>query len=370
MAMTRRQIGIGLLGGAVALTGGGLYLRDHNPFVKPAPQKLFGFVGGEKIPLLASEKVKALLADTFHFALDARQAGSVEMVREPSLLSQNPQFLWPSSDVMVEIARQANVKILRSQVIVNSPIVIYSWEPVADGLVQAGIVAKDKENYYIVDTKRLLQAHIDAVPWTGVNVPTLYGKVRIVSTDPNRSNSGFMFAGLAADILAEDVATPDTVRRDQAALRTIFQRMGFMAYSSGKIFEDYLVGGMGAYPLVVGYESQLLEWSLADPARWQRIRDGSGPRPVVLYPQPTVFSAHPLIAIAPEALPLIDALQSQDFQIIAWTEHGFRGPLGSVESTLHAASGLTVPQTLTAIVPMPEAEAMLALAGEIAGPTP
>jgi hypothetical protein len=33
------------------------------------------------------------------------------------------------------------------------------------------------------------------------------------------------------------------------------------------------------------------------------------------------------------------------------------------------ASGLTVPQTLTAIVPMPEAEAMLAVAGEIARPT-
>ena len=370
MSLTRRQIGLGLLGGAVALTGGGLYLRDNNPFVKPAPVKLFGFVGGEKMPLLASEKVKALLADTFHFALDARQAGSVEMVREPSLLSQNPQFLWPSSDVMVDIAKQSNVKILRSQVIVNSPIVIYSWEPVAQGLMQAGIVAKDKENYYIVDTKRLLQAHIDAQPWTAVNVPALYGKVRIVSTDPNRSNSGFMFAGLAADILAEDVATPDTVRRDQAALKTIFQRMGFMAYSSGKIFEDYLVGGMGAYPLVVGYESQLLEWSLADPARWQRIRDGSGPKPVVLYPQPTVFSAHPLIAIAPESLPLIDALQSQDFQTIAWTEHGFRGPLGAAESAVHAASGLTVPQTLTAIVPMPEAEAMLALAGDIATPAP
>jgi hypothetical protein len=48
MSMTRRQIGLGLLGGAVALTGGGLYLRDHNPFFKPEPAKLFGFVGGEK----------------------------------------------------------------------------------------------------------------------------------------------------------------------------------------------------------------------------------------------------------------------------------------------------------------------------------
>jgi hypothetical protein len=320
--------------------------------------------------LLSNEKIKVLLADTFGFALDARQAGSVEMVREPSLLQQNPQFLWPSSDVMVEIAKQSNVKIQKSQVIVNSPIVVYSWEPVAVGLMQAGIVAKQQDNYFIVDTRRLLEAHIAAEPWAAVNVPDLYGKLRIVSTDPNRSNSGFMFAGLAADILSEDVATTATVRRDIEPLKTIFARMGYMASSSGKMFEDYLVGGMGAYPLVVGYESQLLEWSMSDPARWQRIRDGAGPRPVMLYPQPTVFSAHPLIAIAAESLPLIDAMQAEAFQTVAWTEHGFRGPLGSVESMTHAASGLTVPQTLNAIVPMPEADVMLALTGDIGAPSP
>jgi hypothetical protein len=179
-----------------------------------------------------------------------------------------------------------------------------------------------------------------------------------------------MFAGLAADILSDDIATLETIRRDREPLKTIFQRMGFMAYSSGKMFEDYLVGGMGAYPLVVGYESQLLEWSITDPQRWQRIRDGAGPHPVMLYPRPTVFSAHPLIAIATESLPLIDAMQSEAFQTIAWTEHGFRGPLGSADSSAHSNSGLAVPQTLTAVVPMPEAEAMLALAGDIAAPQP
>jgi hypothetical protein len=366
MSLTRRQLGLGLLGGAVALTGGGLYLRDHNFLMKPVPKQLFGFIGGEKKQLLANEKVKALLADTFNLALDARQAGSVEMVRESSLLSQNPQFLWPSSDVMVELAKQNNVKIQKAQVIVNSPIVIYSWEPVAQGLMKAGLVAQEQGNYYIVDTKRLLQAHIESASWASVDVPELFGKMRIVSTDPNRSNSGFMFAGLAADILNDDVATGDSVNRDQDKLKTIFQRMGFMAPSSGKLFEDYLVGGMGAYPLVVGYESQLLEWSLADPVRWERVKKSGGPQPVMLYPKPTVFSAHPLIAVATDALKLIDALQSDAFLNIAWTEHGFRGPLGAVDSNAHPGSGFTIPQTLTAIVPMPDADVMLALTGGLA----
>jgi hypothetical protein len=331
--------------------------------------KLFGFIGGEKKQLLANEKIKKLLSDTFGVELDARQAGSVEMVREASLLGQNPQFLWPSSDVMVEIAKQSHVQIIKSQVIVNSPLVIYSWLPVAEGLRQAGIVALEKDNYFIVDTKRLLDAHMTSVPWASVNVPDLFGKVRIVSTDPNRSNSGFMFAGLAADILSEDVATAESLKRDLAALQGLFKRMGFMAYSSGKLFEDYLVGGMGAYPLVVGYENQLLEWSLADPARWARVRNSGGPQPVMLYPKPTVFSAHPLIAVAQPSVPLIDAMQSDQFQTLAWTEHGFRGPLGAIDSGSHA-SGLAIPQTLTAVVPMPDANTMLALIGALGEPAP
>jgi hypothetical protein len=58
------------------------------------------------------------------------------MVREPALLNQKPQFLWPSSSALVEVARRSGTKISRDQV--NSPIVLYSWDRIADGLVTGG----------------------------------------------------------------------------------------------------------------------------------------------------------------------------------------------------------------------------------------
>ena len=73
--------------------------------------------------------------------------------------------------------------------------------------------------------------------------------------------------------------------------------MGYKPRSSGKMFEDYLAGGPGAQPLVVGYENQLVEWVLQDEARWRRLEAAAPAKPVILYPRPTVFSAHPLIAI-------------------------------------------------------------------------
>lgn len=366
MTISRRQaIGAGLFAAAAAATGAGLFLRDHPdvaPWLSPREKiSLWGFVGGEKMQLLANPKFIKLLRDKFGLTLDGHQAGSVEMVRAPDLLAQKPQWLWPSSDVMIELARMSSIPVKRAQVIVNSPIVIYSWLPVAEGLRSAGIVEQVGGTYYVVDTKRLLAAHTDAVPWRDIGITALEGKARIQSTDPNKSNSGFMFAGLAANLLSDDVADQASLTTNLPVLQKIFARMGFMSHSSGKLFDDYLTEGMGAYPLVVGYENQLIEWALADPARWARVHANKDISPVVLYPKPTVFSSHPLLALDDKAMAMVPALLSPEVQKLAWSEHGFRGPVGSADAGEHTAVGLVTPQVLTSVLPMPDATTMLSL---------
>ena len=54
----------------------------------------------------------------------------------------------------------------------------------------------------------MLKAIIAGETWDACGV-ALFGRARIVSTDPNRSNSGFMFAGLAASLLSGDVIALD-----------------------------------------------------------------------------------------------------------------------------------------------------------------
>ena len=50
----------------------------------------------------------------------------------------------------------------------------------------------------------------------------------------------------------------------------------------------------------------------------------------------TVFSAHPLISIDRAADDLIDALVSESLLELAWEEHGFRGPLGTIGKARNA----------------------------------
>jgi len=362
MSITRRAFGLGLVGASAAATGGYLYLRGTPLFRDPT--LLTGFIGGEKKAFLANPRTVDALAGA-GFTLNGRQAGSVEMVRAPELLSQGPDFLWPSSSVMVEIAKENNVQVRRSQVVLNSPIVVYSWSNVVEGLVKAGAAARDAAGHATIDLLAFLKAVLADATWASLGVSDLFGKARITATDPNLSNSGFMFAGLAANLLAGDVATPAALGTIAGDVESLFRRMGYKSHSSGSLFEDYLAGGPGAYPMVVGYENQLVEWIIADPERWVRVSKSAN-RPVALYPVPTVYSAHPLLSLKPAADGLIEALTSSDLQSIAWADHGFRGPLGAPGIASHPDVAAMVPARLDAITPMPEAAVMLALLARLA----
>jgi hypothetical protein len=368
MAVSRRAFGLGLLAASAAATGGYVFLRQH-PEIGGRfgePKRLFGFAGGEKEGFLSNARVRSLLQRSYGLILDARRAGSVEMVREPALLNQKPQFLWPSSSVLVEVARSSGVKISRDQVIFNSPIVLYSWDRIADGLVKGGFAQAAGGPRYTVDLLKMLKAVGAGDTWASMGVGDLFGRARIVSTDPNKSNSGFMFAGLAASLLSGDVVTLDSLARVSDDVATVFRRMGFKPPSSGKLFDDYIAGGAGAEPLIVGYENQLVEWVIQDAERWKRVEDNAPSKPVILYPTPTAFSAHPLISVDPAADELIDALMSESLLELAWEDHGFRGPLGTIGKARNALLQSRLIERIDAVLPMPDAPVMMALLDRLA----
>jgi hypothetical protein len=364
MAISRRAFGLGLLAASAAGTGGYVYPEIAGRFGEP--KRLFGFAGGEKEGFLANANVRSVLERRFGLILDARRAGSVEMVRERTLLDQKPQFLWPSSSVLVDVARTSGIKISRDQVIFNSPIVLYSWDRIADGLVKGGFAEPAGGPRYTVDLLKVLKAIIAGETWEAIGVSGLFGRARVVSTDPNKSNSGFMFAGLTASLLSGDVIALDSLGKIDGDVATVFRRMGYKPPSSGKLFDDYIAGGAGAQPLIVGYENQLIEWVLQDAERWKRVEVNAPSKPVILYPRPTAFSAHPLISVDRSADELIDALISESLLELAWEEHGFRGPLGTIGKARNSLLQPRLIERIDAVLPIPDAPVMLALLDRLA----
>src|SRR5436190_23769012 len=108
MTVSRRaMLGLGILGGSVALTAGAVLFRN-SPSVRGVlgdVTTLRGYAGGEKMAFIQNPRtIKAL--KHFGLALDVERAGSVDQVRDPQLLGTKPQFLWPSSSPLVELARK------------------------------------------------------------------------------------------------------------------------------------------------------------------------------------------------------------------------------------------------------------------------
>lgn len=115
--------------------------------------------------------------------------------------------------------------------------------------------------------------------WADLGLPQLYGTVAVGTTDPTHSNSGNMFAGLLANTLCGGVADASNIEEILPRLQSIFQKLGYME-SSSDLFDQFLKTGMGAKPLIAGYESQLLEFAVQNPETWEQVKDDI----LIMYP--------------------------------------------------------------------------------------
>jgi hypothetical protein len=111
---------------------------------------------------------------------------------------------------------------------------------------------------------------------------------------------------------------------------------------------------MGAYPVIAGYESSLIEFSLANQDELDLIRSEIR----LLYPRPTVWSSHPMIALTANGERLIEALKDEEIQRIAWESHGFRSGLLGVQNDPDVLDVAGVPATIDSVMPLPRAAVM------------
>ncbi|XOF34366.1 MAG: hypothetical protein ACL93V_03450 [Candidatus Electrothrix sp. YB6] len=311
---------------------------------------VIGRAGSEKIDFLQSEKVQDILLD-HGLKLNVRKAGSVEMMQETT----GQDFLWPASQVNVEFFRSSGGRPLASENIFNSPIVLYSWDIVTDALVKIGIVEHREGVNYVVDLPRLLSLITGRKDWKEIGLKQLYGKITIRTTDPTKSNSGNMFAALIANTLNNgEVVTTDTLDNVLPLVKDLYARLGHMEHSSAVLFNMFLQQGVGAYPVIVGYENQLVEYSLVHKEALELLRS----KVRILYPVPTIWATHPFIALTEKGKKVLEVLKLPEVQELAWEEHGFRSGLMGVENDPSVLEVVGLPRSIDAVMPAPGVRVM------------
>jgi len=312
----------------------------------PRAEPVAMLTGGEKMAFLRNPATVDRLAD-LGWEVSPTKAGSVEMVSDMTLLDRHhPDVLWPASQVAVEIADR-DLPVLGTETIFVSPIVLMSWSNVADALVHAGLAEPLGGAAFSVSTQSLHQAIAEGVSWAEMGMTTMAGRVMIQSTEPFVSNSGTQWAILAA--LTQSASLGEVDAEGLSRTAALYRAMGYQPHSSGDMFRSYITEGFASKPLVVGYESQIIEFAQADPEGWRRLTNGAI-YPVILYPRPTLQSSHIAIALTDVGKRFLPALRDPALMDIAWRDHGYRaGPL--TPETTRVLQGL--PDTVDQVLPLP-----------------
>jgi hypothetical protein len=309
-----------------------------------------GYIGGEKIGLVDDPAVKKILMDKNKLTLHYQKAGSLDMIR---LDHAGRDYLWPSSQTALDLYEKIFGKPPQSEIVFNTPIVLYTRQMVADALIQAGYVTQ-KDGVHFLDMKAFLPVLEKGERWESLGLP-LYGSVLVSTTNPTKSNSGNMFAGLLANMINDgDVVTLERVDAVIPRLKALIERLGYMETSSADIFSQFLKTGVGARPLVAGYESQLLEFAHTNPEDYQQIKDDV----VLLYPVPTVWSSHVYIALSEKGKVGLEALLSPEIQALAWEKHGFRTGVNAANMDVSNMGVPGVAPMISQIIQMPDSQVM------------
>ena len=340
--MKKKIAGLILLVVLMAVIGGIYFVTENAPRIV----NVDGYVGGEKIELLEDEEVRSVFEEKYGLNVDYSRAGSLDMMTADL---SGRDYLFPSSSIALEYYEDLHGSPVQSEIVLNTPIVLYTHQIVLDAFENRGLITTDGDIHYI-DMAGLLELIQNDSQWSDIGLPELYGRVSVDTTDPSKSNSGNMFAALVANVLNGGRTVTETdLDTILPELQDIFGKLGYMETSSSDLFSQFLRMGVGAEPIIAGYESQLIEYAAIYPDEYDRIRDDV----VMLYPTPTVWSAHVMIALDENGQILLNAMQDEEAQDLAWTKHGFRtGNYGDIaDSGSIPADGVASSITQVAQVP-------------------
>ncbi|WP_282926011.1 substrate-binding domain-containing protein [Helcococcus kunzii] len=344
--MKKQRIGLILLLSVIVFAGIYLFIQNN----KKPEVKIDGLIGGEKIGLVENEIFKENIKKNYGLTFDYRKAGSLEMVHENN---EKYDYLFPSSQLALQLYQKNGGKYRKQDIVFNTPIVLYSRKPVVDKLVEQKVVSKQNDVYY-VDMPAFAELLKKGTKWSEIGLKDLYGPMVVDTTDPNKSNSGNMFLGLLANSLnGGEVVRKSDLDTIKPIIKNIYQQIGIMQSSSSDMFNQFLKQGVGAYPIIAGYENQILEFSKLEPDIYKQIKD----QIVVMYPSPTVWSSHVYIALTEKGEIGLDSLLSKNTQEIAWKDHGFRTIVAGTESK-GAFDVPGVPESISKVMPMPDIDVM------------
>ena len=320
-------------------------------------KKVYVATGGGKEDFLADEQVVRLLQQKYGLDVVYDSWSNGKMIVNPLKRKDGSDYdlmfcsdqrfydyykLWP--DTSKGEAERYNV--LDGGLILNTPIVIYSWAPVVDALEKENIVTETDGVYYITDMDKLLTYILEGKKWSDIGVNMLYGSINIDSTDPVTSSPGATYYGLLLSIMCGGTVTDTNIEENLPKLKEFYEKSGYMNNTPADLFERYLKTGVGGEPMIVDYEKSIIEFANSNPDGWEQVKDDIR----ILYPTPTIWNSHCIATFSEAGNEYMKAFDDKDIGQIAWSKYGFRTGITGGNYDVSSLGITGIPQTITSTV--------------------
>jgi hypothetical protein len=350
---------VGITVGSLLLlsVGGGMWYshqRSQDGAHRPAlsvnasqQSVIHGLIGSEKEAFFNDPRVQARLA-ALQLSVQVDKAGSRSM---PSQLKTGQyDFAFPAGTAQaLQIQQQSHAR--STDELFYTPMVIATWKPVVAALDSQGLI-HSQGNTQWVDMRGLLPLMLKQTRWSDLNSPASSFRsnksIIITTTDLKTSNSAGTYLALMSYLVNHEQIVQNPTEATQAAdqVKDLFGRQGYQESSSAAPFEDYLALGMGKTPLLMTYESQLIQY------QYQQ-KGAVDSNIAVLYPVPTLYTKHVFVPLNARAEALQHALGTDPQLLAIAHEYGFRTKNPAATKAAWQAQGIQTPDRLDDVIDPP-----------------
>lgn len=318
--------------------------------------ELKGLIALDVEPYFKDPRVVQALAAR-GLAVNVTRIGSRDMAAR-AVPGQAPDFFFPSGVVaanqIADAARKANIATSQYSPFFT-PMVVASWEPIAQVLAANGMARETQPKVWQLDTAKLVQVMLDRKRWKDLKGSQAYDvnkSVLVSTTDLRRSNSAAMYLALTSHAMNGGELVTDKATAQKIAQRAaeLFKRQGYQENYVNGNFDDYVSIGIGKTPLAFIYENQMVSYALS--------KKGVSAGMVLMYPRPTIFNKVVFVAAGEKAKPLGELLSNDaTLQRIA-VDYGFRIADAAYFAQAARGAGLAVEERITEVIDPPSFDVM------------
>lgn len=299
------------------LENSNLNTATNNKTNKTRNLKIANFTNEE---IFLNDNIADIIGLKYNFNVDYKKISSEE-INNQSLLNEkisNYDLIFSNKEVIdnyYKTAKKETQNNIEYDSVLNTPLVIYSWDKIVDTLINENIVTEIDGVYFITDMNKLINYILEEKQWSEIGLSEIYGNINIISENPNTSSGRNYYEFLLILLSGENI----NYENNFSKINEIYKKSEYLG-DEEKLFDRYARFGMTAVPLLADLEKSIIEFKNTNPDGFDQIKSDIR----ILYPIPTIIEEYYITSFTENGNSFKKIFFDKDIQKIIVKNFGLR----------------------------------------------